>query len=122
MILIWVYNNTGFKLSLDTLQIAKWIIVILIANLKSYEKCEGVFSQGKFNSSTLYLATLPKISLENTKSASQFLQKNFTCGALKALLRSAYLLRSEFQKIIEMLSNAINFKLNYYYLSSVLSF
>ena len=73
MILIWVYNNTGFKLSLGTLQIAKWIIVILIANLKSYEKCEVVFFQEKFNSSTLYLATLPKITSENTKSASQFL-------------------------------------------------
>ena len=67
------FNNTGSKLSLGTLQIAKWIIVILIANLKSYEKCKGVFSQGKFNSSTLYLATLLKISLENTKSALQFL-------------------------------------------------
>ena len=67
------FNNTGFKLSLGTLQIAKWIIAVLIANLKSYEKCEVVFSQEKFNSSTLYLAALPKITSENTKNASQFL-------------------------------------------------
>ena len=33
------------------------------------------------------------------KNTLQFL-KNFACGGLKALLRSAYLLQSEFQRII----------------------
>ena len=97
-----------------------------------YEKCKASFSQGKFNSYLSYFSTLypyfnhllhtiikrilciPKIISQNTKNASQFFKrKKFTCGELKASLRFAYFLRSEFQRIIRILNNATNFKLNY---------
>ena len=41
-----------------------------------------------------------KITSQNSKNASQFLKKTFVCSELKASLRSACLLRGEFQTII----------------------
>ena len=89
------------------------------------ENAKQFFSQGELNSSTLCFSMLCpndihvlfircillpkgvllilKITSQNTKNISQFLKKTFTCSELKALLRSAYLLRSEFQTIIQTL-------------------
>ena len=81
-------------------------------------KMRSSFLQGEFNSSTLYFSRLYpnyihilfihcillskgvllilKITLQNTKNASQFLKKTLDFSELKASLHSAYLLRSEF--------------------------
>ena len=86
---------------------------------------EKVFSQGKFDSSTLYFSTLypnfihillihyiilskeilfiPKITSQNAKNPSQILKKTFASGGLKSPLRLVYLLRSEFKVVIRLL-------------------
>ena len=51
---------------------------------------------------------ISKITLQNEKDASQFLKKTSACGGLKFSLRSAYLLQSEFQKIIYIIQDELN--------------
>ena len=95
-------------------------------NVVNHEKnAKQFFSQGEFNSSTLYFSTLYpndihilfihciilskrvllilKITSQITKNTSQFLKKTFPNNELKASLRSAHLVRSDFQWIIRTL-------------------
>ena len=48
---------------------------------------------------------IPKFTWKNAKNALQFFKNIFVCGGQKACLHSAYLFCSEFQRIIQTMSN-----------------
>ena len=92
-------------------------------NVVNHEKnAKQFFSQGEFISSTLYfpcyiqmLSTIIKRSIAYTqnyitksKKCFSILKITFACSKLKASLRLAYLLQSQFQMIIRMLCNTSN--------------